>query len=129
LYEKISNQRADNSYKLVNHFLNNYDLMAVEKLEIKKMIEFGKRVVEVNPKNTSKRCFGCGEIKQGLELKNRIFVCACGYEADRDINAAKNILCKAQTTEQELSSLDENMTSVSSLEPQRGSSHLQIQKD
>jgi putative transposase len=39
LYEKIANQRTDNAYQLVNHFLNNYDLIAVEKLEIKKMIE------------------------------------------------------------------------------------------
>ena len=39
LYEKIANQRADNAYQLVNYFLNNYDLIAVEKLEIKKMIE------------------------------------------------------------------------------------------
>ena len=39
LYEKIANQRADNTYQLVNYFLNNYDLIAVEKLEIKKMIQ------------------------------------------------------------------------------------------
>ncbi|KLL02012.1 MAG: hypothetical protein MRERC_5c024 [Mycoplasmataceae bacterium RC_NB112A] len=58
-------------------------------------------------------------------MKDRIFVCVCGYEADRDINAAKNILWKTQATEQELSSLDENMTSVSSLEPRRGSPHPQ----
>ena len=155
LYEKIANQRTDNAYKLVNYFLGNYDLIMVEKLEIKKMIEcrgkyqnlpksindagwklflsflawkaviVGKQVVEVNPKNTSKRCFGCGKVKKDLELKDRIFVCVCGYEADRDINAAKNILWKAQATEQELSSIDENMTSVSSLEPQRGSPHPQ----
>ena len=68
-------------------------------------------MVEVNPKNTSKRCFSCGKVKKDLELKDRIFVCVCGYEADRDINAAKNILWKTQATEQELSSIDENMTS------------------
>lgn len=39
LYEKIANQRTDNAYKLVNYFLENYDLIAVEKLGIKKMIE------------------------------------------------------------------------------------------
>ncbi|CAG8581323.1 41292_t:CDS:2 [Gigaspora margarita] len=106
LYEKVANQRANNAYKLGNYFLNNYDLIAVEKLEIKKMIELrvGKQVVEVNPKNTSKQCFNCKMIKEDLELKERIFVCTCGYEADRDINAAKNILHKTQTTEQELSS-------------------------
>ncbi|CAI2192181.1 19366_t:CDS:2 [Funneliformis geosporum] len=104
------------------------------KVEIKKMIEcriiVGKQVVEVNPKNTSKRCFDCKMIKKDLELKDRIFVCVCGYEADRDVNAAKNILYKVQATEQELSSLDENMEhNSSSLKPQRGSPHLQIHKD
>jgi putative transposase len=39
LYQKIANQRTDNVYQLVNYFLNNYDFIAVEKLEIKKMIE------------------------------------------------------------------------------------------
>lgn len=141
LYEKITNQRTDNTYQLVNYFLNNYDFITVEKLEIKKMIECrgkyrnlpksindagwrlflsflawkaviaDKKVVEVNPKNTSKRCFGCKKINNDLELKDRWFVCACGYEEDRDINASKNILYQAQITEQELSSWDENMIS------------------
>ena len=83
-------------------------------------------VVEVNPKNTSKKCFGCGKVKKDLELKHRIFVCVCGYKADRDVNAAKNIL--TQATELEQSSLDENLTLVSSLEPQRGSPHPQTRK-
>ncbi|CAI2194609.1 8099_t:CDS:2, partial [Funneliformis geosporum] len=95
-----------------------------------KAVIVGKQVVEVNPKNTSKRCFDCKMIKKDLELKDRIFVCVCGYEADRDVNAAKNILYKVQATEQELSSLDENMEhNSSSLKPQRGSPHLQIHKD
>ncbi|CAG8553001.1 9599_t:CDS:2 [Cetraspora pellucida] len=69
----------------------------------------GKQVVEINPKNTSKTCFNCKTIKGDLELKDRIFICACGYEENRDVNAAKNLLYKAQTTEQELSSLGKNM--------------------
>ncbi|CAI2169073.1 11831_t:CDS:2, partial [Funneliformis geosporum] len=88
----------------------------------------GKQVVEVNPRNTSKTCFNCKVIKKDLKLKDRIFVCDCGYEADRDINASKNILYKAQTTEQELSPLGKNMTSVSLLELQRRSPHPQTGK-
>jgi putative transposase len=50
----------------------------------------------VNPSNTSKRCFECGEInkKLGSEV---IFLCpSCENKDDRDVNAAKNILYKAQ---------------------------------
>ncbi|CAG8476359.1 10311_t:CDS:2 [Racocetra fulgida] len=90
-HEKIANKRNDFVYKLA--------------------VIVGKQVVEINPKNTSKTCFNCKTIKGDLELKDRIFVCVCGYEADRDINASRNILYKAQTMEQELSSLDENMIS------------------
>ncbi|WP_172575276.1 zinc ribbon domain-containing protein [endosymbiont GvMRE of Glomus versiforme] len=52
----------------------------------------GKIVKPVDPNNTSKRCFECGTVNQDLE-KQRWF----DYEADRDINASKNILWKAQT--------------------------------
>jgi putative transposase len=41
---------------------------------------------------SSKRCHRCQTVKQGLSLGERLFVCnACGYIADRDLNAAKNI--------------------------------------
>jgi len=59
----------------------------------------GKIVYPVEPRNTSKRCFECKIINSNLE-KQRWFICAnplCDYEADRDINASKNILYKAQT--------------------------------
>ena len=68
------------------------------KLDYKAKLK-GKITYPVDPSNTSKRCFGCGDIKQDLD-KQRWFICAdCpySYEADRDINAARNILYKAQT--------------------------------
>lgn len=41
---------------------------------------------------TSKRCSSCGAIKKDLKLTDRTYRCdSCGYEEDRDINAAKNI--------------------------------------
>lgn len=68
------------------------------KLDYKAKLK-GKITYPVNPVDTSKRCFKCGKINQDLE-KQRWFICAdCpySYEADRDINASKNILYKAQT--------------------------------
>ena len=38
-------------------------------------------------------CNNCGNVKKELTLADRIYKCdICGYEADRDLNAAKNIL-------------------------------------
>jgi putative transposase len=33
----------------------------------------------------------CGTIKSDLTLSDRRFICECGYTADRDLNAARNI--------------------------------------
>ena len=54
----------------------------------------GGKVVRVDPKNTSQICFGCGSMPtRKLTLSDRRYQCEfCGYEADRDINAARNIL-------------------------------------
>ena len=40
---------------------------------------------------SSKKCSQCGRIKKDLELKDRIYQCECGFELDRDLNAAINL--------------------------------------
>lgn len=40
---------------------------------------------------SSKLCHACGRRKAGLKLSDRIFVCECGYKADRDYNASLNL--------------------------------------
>ncbi len=40
---------------------------------------------------SSKKCSQCGRIKTNLKLKDRIYHCECGFEIDRDINAAINL--------------------------------------
>ncbi|KXB00239.1 transposase [candidate division MSBL1 archaeon SCGC-AAA261C02] len=98
LHEKIKNQRDDFLHKLSRHYVDNYDLIAVEDLNVKEMIgnnhlsryisdaswskfvrylsykaeSAGKMVVKVDPKGTSQ------EHKHG--------------ELDRDYNASLNIL-------------------------------------
>lgn len=41
---------------------------------------------------SSRLCGGCGTINQGLTLADRVWVCGCGLEHDRDVNAARNLL-------------------------------------
>ena len=40
---------------------------------------------------SSKKCSQCGLIKKDLKLKDRIYRCECGFELDRDLNAAINL--------------------------------------
>ena len=44
---------------------------------------------------STKLCFNCGSIRD-IDLSERIYTCECGYQEDRDINAAKNILAEAK---------------------------------
>jgi putative transposase len=52
----------------------------------------GKLLIEVDPRNTSKMCSCCGNIKKELLLSDRIYICeVCDFAMDRDQNAAINI--------------------------------------
>jgi putative transposase len=46
---------------------------------------------------SSKRCSACGTVRADLTLSDRVFVCDCGYSADRDFNAAVNLAAWGQT--------------------------------
>ncbi|NEO01828.1 MAG: transposase [Moorea sp. SIO3I7] len=116
-HKKVADTRKDFHFKTTKELLNNHDLVAHEKLNIKglaktkmaksvldagwgqflsilatKAENAGLLTVAVNPKNTSQNCSNCGK-KVPKKLKDRIHSCHhCGYIADRDVNAAKNIL-------------------------------------
>lgn len=118
LYDKLTNQRNDFLHKLSRHYVDAYDLIAVEDLNISGMVRnrhlsqsildsswskfffmvsykaesADKVFVKVDPKNTSKECTICGNI-QDMPLSERVYHCpACGAITDRDVNAAINIL-------------------------------------
>jgi putative transposase len=55
--------------------------------------EAGTRVVAVDPRNTTQACSSCGAMPEVKKtLSDRVHSCSCGYLADRDVNAAENIL-------------------------------------
>lgn len=117
IHEKINNQRKDFLHKLSRQYADQYDLVAVENLNIKGMVRnrhlskaivdaswgsfttmlgyklrmLGRHLVEVNPRFTTQKCSECGELVQ-KSLSVRTHICNCGYIADRDHNAARNIL-------------------------------------
>lgn len=53
----------------------------------------GGKFVKVDPRHTSQTCNCCGHVSKENRLTQAKFVCAaCGYSANADTNAAKNIL-------------------------------------
>ena len=116
----LKNKRRDFLHKLSNYYAREYDLVAVEDLNIAGMMQFdsnsrnrasaawrtflrlleykcereGTHYVPVNPRNTTKECASCG-VKTDKPLWVREHSCpSCGFEADRDANAAWNILSR-----------------------------------
>lgn len=120
-HQRIQRQRKDFHYKTAHQLVRNYDLIAVEDLQVKNLarnskiaksildaawsqfitilesvaVKCGVHVVKVNPHNTSQDCSGCG-VKVPKALSVRTHCCPkCNLILDRDENAAINILNKA----------------------------------
>lgn len=121
---RVANKRRDTHHKVARKFVEKYDLIAIEDLSIGNMVknhhlaksisdagwysfslilvakaeEAGRKVVKVDPKFTSQVCSSCGTIVK-KELSERWHSCECGCELHRDVNAAMNILTKANITQ------------------------------
>ena len=118
---KIARQRRDFHFKTAKQYTQHYHHIVVEDLAITNMVKnphlaksimdaswgaflailtekaerAGHCVIRVNPRFTTQACSNCGELVQ-KSLSVRTHICiSCGYVADRDVNAAKNILSKA----------------------------------
>ena len=119
LHAKISDCRMDNLHKLSRQIVNENQVICVESLQVKSMVrnkrlarsisdagwgEFvrqlaykaawaGRQVVAIDPwYPSSKRCSGCGHVKDAMPLAIRSWVCPkCSVGHDRDVNAAINI--------------------------------------
>lgn len=76
----------------------NREILDVSFYEFRRQLEYksqwyGSNVVLVDrffP--SSKTCSSCGWINKDLTLSDRMFICDCGLNMDRDLNASKNIL-------------------------------------
>ncbi|RLF45298.1 MAG: hypothetical protein DRN17_02830 [Thermoplasmata archaeon] len=54
---------------------------------------YGREVIKVDAKDTSKTCSNCGYVFHRLKLSDRTFRCPqCNFKIDRDLNASINIL-------------------------------------
>ena len=51
-----------------------------------------RKLIKVDPRNTTQRCSACGSIAE-KDLSVRVHECPyCGFSCDRDYNASRNIL-------------------------------------
>jgi len=120
-YEHLANLRGDLYMKLGRYFAEHYDVVVIEDISVKQLIgksgrkmrmrlhdvafhelrsivkyqleKYGKKVVLVDPRNSSKTCAKCGYVKMDLALSDRVFECPrCGWRADRDYNSSLNHL-------------------------------------
>jgi putative transposase len=118
VHEHIANQRKDNLHKASRQYVDKYQTIVIEDLKPANMVRnhhlafaitdaswgmfrqfleskaesAGRQVIAVAPHYTSQQCCQCGAYVQ-KSLSVRTHVCPyCGYLADRDENAAKNIL-------------------------------------
>lgn len=121
-HRRVKNIIRDMHYKVAHELVHTFDKIYIGKLNTKKILsksniaisrytkrmigilspyafrqilkhmgnKYGTQVIEVDEYLTTKICSNCGRIN---ELgKKKIHECECGMKADRDENAAKNIL-------------------------------------
>ncbi len=117
VHERIRWKREDFAQKLSRRLVNEFGIIAFEDLNILAMIknqrlaksigdaawnqlvqlttfkaeEAGRRVVLVDPRNTSKMCSRCGVLVE-KKLSDRMHHCVCGLSINRDLNASFNVL-------------------------------------
>jgi putative transposase len=115
-YEKLVSSRDDFLHKISNHYVQGYDCIGFENLQISNMVKSrlaksildaswgrlrqfvaykvertGKHYITVNSKGTTQRCSGCGgTVTKGLS--ERLHKCPfCGLEIPRDYNSALEV--------------------------------------
>ena len=121
LHKRINCQRDDFLHKLSRRYVNSFDIVCVEDLDVKGLKEkghnngmhrsihdaswskfifmlsykaqsAGRKLIRVDPRNTTQKCSACGSfVKKDLSV--RVHECPyCGFSCDRDYNASRNIL-------------------------------------
>lgn len=121
LHFYVAQQRKSLLHNISDYLTSNYEVICMEDLDVKSMLENGNKSLsrmisdvgmyelkrQVTYKTflrggkvlfidqyfpSSKMCSSCSKIKEDLKLSDRTYTCSCGFEIDRDLNAALNIL-------------------------------------
>jgi putative transposase len=113
----VARQRKDFLHKTAKGYTDNYKLIVVEELNVAGMVknrslardihdagwamfvrileykaeEAGAQVIKVPAYHTTQDCSKCGELVPKSPSDRKHACRSCGYEEDRDVNAARNI--------------------------------------
>jgi putative transposase len=119
-HQKIVNVRRGYQWNLAHELTQRFDALIFENLNMKGMQMFSKGLSKTVTLDfsfseflsnlewkcfkenkhfvkidrwfpSSKLCSDCGQVKQDLQLSDRQYVCDCGLNIDRDVNASINI--------------------------------------
>lgn len=119
-HQKIVNDRKGFQWNLAYKLTQNFDVLVFEDLNIRGMQQFNKGLSKTVTLDfsfseflsnlewkcfkenkhfvkidrwfpSSKLCSSCGQIKQDLQLSDRQYICECGLNINRDVNASINI--------------------------------------
>ncbi len=134
-YERVCDQLNDYQHKLSRHYVDNYDLIVTEELDIEELVESGhlsrsisdaswssfnqklaykavragKLFVQVDPRGTSQTCPMCYRVEVKT-ISQRTHDCPCGYKDTRDHASSLVILDrglrKVRSERSELTLLD-----------------------
>jgi putative transposase len=118
LHRRVANRRLDYQHKMTTRIAQTYQVVGMEDLNVRGMLRnhrlalsiadagfgeirrqltyktewYGGQVVAIDRFFPSSRlCSNCGAVKDDLTLGDHRFVCECGYTANRDLNAVRNI--------------------------------------
>ena len=87
----MTKKTGKNKYRNMKNILDSSWATFVNMLQIK-VSSTESEIIFVNPRNTSKMCSSCGNIKTDLQLWDRTYCCKeCNLAIDRDYNASINI--------------------------------------
>jgi putative transposase len=123
-HAKVRRQRRWFAHQVSHDLAERFDLVAFEDLDAAELIEGNRlakglsdagwgvlralteykeqlrsgRCLRVPSRGTTQTCSDCGRLaKPRLTLQDRTYRCPCGYEGDRDENAARNVLGRGMT--------------------------------
>jgi putative transposase len=120
VHARMSNRKRDFKHKLAAYYTTEYDAVFVENLSVKPILEApdnarnkaevgwrnfiqvlkhhgekrGCHVIEVDPAGTTKDCARCGVSTDKPSWVREHSCPSCGFELDRDWNAALNVLAR-----------------------------------
>lgn len=119
VHARIADRRRDNLHKVTTTIIRENQTIVIEDLAVRNMVKnhslaraisdaawtqlrsmleykaawYGRELIAIDRfYPSSKTCSSCGVIRDSVPLNVRSWVCSCGVQHDRDVNAARNIL-------------------------------------